>query len=274
MASSDSSSSAEIFLEKIGLEKYRSRFESQGYNTAFDLCLIEEEDLDHIIIRDPDDRAKILEAAAVLDIEEWLKHLGLTEYLDRFRAEGIKNVRDLKNVEFTEELLNSLEIMIPGHRKRVKWSATFLKWHKAAEPDTSTVVLGYWGQPPDMEDNQHPFLCVPGYLKSDTGENARSSELIHFIVDSGSDVVTASEKIIADLQLEYIRDVESRGAHSAADRSLYRGVIKLGSEEFAVEVMPEAVSSVGNVVMRKFKHYITETLHRWLKDDKPEEETK
>lgn len=51
-----------IFLEQIGLEKYLSRFNSQGYDRAFDLCLIEEEDLDHLIIRDPDDRAKILEA--------------------------------------------------------------------------------------------------------------------------------------------------------------------------------------------------------------------
>jgi len=31
-------------------------------------------------------------------------------------------------------------------------------------------VLGYWGQPPEMENNQYPFLCVPGYLKSDIGD--------------------------------------------------------------------------------------------------------
>lgn len=49
-------------------------------------------------------------------------------------------------------------------------SATFLKWRKAQEPDTRQVVLGYWGQPPGMENNQYPFLCVPGYLKSDIGD--------------------------------------------------------------------------------------------------------
>lgn len=38
--------------------------------------------------------------------------------------------------------------------------------------------------------------------------------------------------------------------------------------------MPEVVNSVGNVVMRKFKHYITQTLHRWLVEEKPEEEEK
>lgn len=57
-----SRNSVEIFLDKIGLERYRARFESQGYDTVFDLCLIEEEDLSLLSIRDPIDRAKILEA--------------------------------------------------------------------------------------------------------------------------------------------------------------------------------------------------------------------
>lgn len=48
--------------------------------------------------------------------------------------------------------------------------ATFLKWHSAKEPDTRVVVLGYWGQPSGLKDNPHPFLCVQGHLKSDTGE--------------------------------------------------------------------------------------------------------
>lgn len=52
----------EIFLDKIGLQTYRTRLESQGYQTVFDLCLIEEEDLNLLNIRDPNDRAKILEA--------------------------------------------------------------------------------------------------------------------------------------------------------------------------------------------------------------------
>lgn len=42
-----------------------------------------------------------------------------------------------------------------------------------------------------------------------------------------------------------------------------------GSGLFFSQVMPEVVNSVGNVVMRQFKHYITETRHRWLKEDKP-----
>ena len=38
------------------------------------------------------------------------------------------------------------------------------------------------------------------------------------------------------------------------------------------QVMPEVVNSVGNVVMRQFKHYITENIHRWLKEDRSLEE--
>jgi len=36
--------------------------------------------------------------------------------------------------------------------------------------------------------------------------------------------------------------------------------------------MPEVVNSVGNVVMRQFKHYISQKWHRWLKEEKSLEE--
>lgn len=267
-------SAVENFLEKIGLESYRTRFLSQGYDTIIDLCLLDEDDLDSLSIQEPVERYKILDAASCIDVADWLQHLGLDNencYLERLRAEGITTIRDVKSREWSDELLDSLEIMIPGHRKRVTSAATFLKWHSAEEPDTRVVVLGYWGQPPGLEDNPYPFLCVPGHLKSDTGEGARSSELTVFIVDSGSDVVTATESLIANLQLEYLRNVDSRGPYSAADKPLYRGVLKLGTEEFEVEVIPEKLASVGHAVMRKFKHYIDGKFHRWLKEDKPEE---
>ena len=57
--------------------------------------------------------------------------------------------------------------------------------------------------------------------------DAHCSKLIHFIVDSRSDVETSSESWKAELQLAYLHNVESRGAHSAADRPLFKGVIKL-----------------------------------------------
>lgn len=70
-------------------------------------------------------------------------------------------------------------------------------------------------------------------------QDARSSELTEFIVDSGSDVVTATESLIQSLQLEYLRNVDSRGPYSTANKPLYRGILKLGTEEFEVEVGDE-----------------------------------
>ena len=57
-----SGSSVENFLDKIGLQRYQARFKSQGFDTVFDLCLLEEEDLYLMSIRDPTDRTTILEA--------------------------------------------------------------------------------------------------------------------------------------------------------------------------------------------------------------------
>ena len=56
------------FLEKIGLEKYGRRLESQGFNTALDLCLIDEDDLNSISITDQEDRAKIIQGGRKADI--------------------------------------------------------------------------------------------------------------------------------------------------------------------------------------------------------------
>ena len=54
-------------------------------------------------------------------------------------------------------------------------AASFLKQYSETaglvSGSLASVVIGYWGQPPDMTDNIHPFLCVPGYLKSESGES-------------------------------------------------------------------------------------------------------
>ena len=54
------------FLEKIGLERYTQRLTSQGYENAFDICLLDEKDLDRLRVLDSTDRWKILEAGKVL----------------------------------------------------------------------------------------------------------------------------------------------------------------------------------------------------------------
>ena len=61
-----------------------------------------------------------LKLAAELDIQLWLKHLGLEDYLNEFKREGILTVKDLQTRSITDDLLDALEVMIPGHRKRLK----------------------------------------------------------------------------------------------------------------------------------------------------------
>ena len=58
----ESGNVVKIFLEKINLEKYSGRLVGQGYQTALDLCLLNEEDLNLISITDKEDREKILQA--------------------------------------------------------------------------------------------------------------------------------------------------------------------------------------------------------------------
>ena len=51
-----------VFLEQINLDKYYEKFDSHGYDTVFDLFLLEDKDLDSLNIVDQEDRATILEA--------------------------------------------------------------------------------------------------------------------------------------------------------------------------------------------------------------------
>lgn len=49
------------FLSDISLEIYENRFTGQGYNSSFDLYILNEKDLEKLEIRDETHRRKILE---------------------------------------------------------------------------------------------------------------------------------------------------------------------------------------------------------------------
>ena len=67
------------FLEKINLEKYSGRLVGQGYQTALDLCLLNEEDLNLISVTDKEDREKILQAGRKSNI--YLYDLYTTKFM-------------------------------------------------------------------------------------------------------------------------------------------------------------------------------------------------
>ena len=63
--------------------------------------------------------------AGEMDIELCFDYLQLQSYVDHFKTVGIKTVRDLKNRTITDDLLDCLEVMVPGDRKRVKWAGNY-----------------------------------------------------------------------------------------------------------------------------------------------------
>lgn len=66
-------------------------------------------------------------------------------------------------------------------------SAQFLKWHSSQELEGNEVAIGYWGQPPEMRECKHPFLIVPGYLKSSKGDGT-----LLFLIMIAKQVITAT----------------------------------------------------------------------------------
>lgn len=55
-----------------------------------------------------------------IDIRTWLVHHGLEMYEEHFIRKNIKTIGDMKKISVTDDLMNhDLEIMIPGHRKRL-----------------------------------------------------------------------------------------------------------------------------------------------------------
>ena len=100
--------------------------------------------------------------------------------------------------------------------------------------DDNVVAEGYWSRPGPLGTCQHDFLCVDGYLK---GEGEKTSDSITFMVDTGSDVITARPETLKDLELPYKGRVQSRGAHADREMDLYQAILVIGGHEMEVEVI-------------------------------------
>lgn len=58
-----------------------------------------------------------------------------------------------------------------------------------------------------------------------------------FMVDSGSDVVTARQEILNRLDLELIGTIQSRGVHTTVEKQLYKAMLVIGNHEVEIEVI-------------------------------------
>lgn len=126
-----------------------------------------------------------------------------------------------------------------------------------------TVAVGYWAKPESLKGATSDFLCVQASLRGEKDPNAPSCQL-EFMVDSGSDVVTCRPEMLHKLGARLMGKIESRGIHATVEKEIYRGYLQLGGQVVPVEVMPESYESIGNSVMKHFKHYITGHSHFWL----------
>uniref|UniRef100_A0A0L8HQ18 Uncharacterized protein n=1 Tax=Octopus bimaculoides TaxID=37653 RepID=A0A0L8HQ18_OCTBM len=112
---------------------------------------------------------------------------------------------------------------------------------------------------PDEEIYDDLEITLPGHKKR--------LERAEFMVDSGSDVVTLRKDIVEKLDLKELGNVRSKGVHASMHKTLYEAKLKLGSVELKIEVISEEYNSLGNRVLRCFRHYITGSRHIWLKGD-------
>ena len=58
------------------------------------------------------------------DISAWLLYYKLQDYEKHFRRLEINTLHDLKKQPMCDDLMNELEVMIPGHRKRLSMAGT------------------------------------------------------------------------------------------------------------------------------------------------------
>ncbi|EDV21272.1 uncharacterized protein TRIADDRAFT_60127 [Trichoplax adhaerens] len=228
-------------LQPIGLyDRYHSRFESQGYDCEEDLCMLDESDLDQMQIKNPTDRCEILAAAKTYcrsgsgEVYHWLRQFALEKYHSKIVQLGYDSLRKCKQIVKVDDFMDEVEIMIPGHRKRIARMIEKLKEGnvRITEPE-EPLGVGSWIKPEALSNAKHEFLCI----KAAVGSPEEDSMYIQksFLIDTGSDVVTLQPEIVEILGLNIIRTVTSHGVHSTVEKQLYAGVFKIKDIELEIE---------------------------------------
>ncbi|ESO95047.1 hypothetical protein LOTGIDRAFT_232164 [Lottia gigantea] len=263
------------FLQKLGLPQYYDTFVNKGYDMETDLLELDDQDLNLMGIINKGHRSVIKSQALnhgltpEYKLYEWLKENGLDYYFVNFINGELVNLDDIAKLHLPDEkLYDELEILLPGHQKRLRTAVRKLrKKRRGMSPEFETPVTeGWWGKPEFLQEAKYDFLCVDAILSS-SKENAFGSERLQFMVDSGSDVVTVRQEVLDRLDLELIGPIQSRGVHASRTKNLYRAHLLIGNEELEIEVMGETYDSIGSRVIRHFRHYISGGRHVWLKGD-------
>ncbi|GFQ71278.1 ankyrin repeat and SAM domain-containing protein 1A [Trichonephila clavata] len=123
----------EEWLKSLDLAIYTTNFVENGYDDIDFLGgnILEDDDLVDMNVSNKDHRKKILESCHSLpalkpisegqapeSVGEWLRSLHLDQYIDTFRRNGYTDMDRTKKL-WDVELKSILEIIKPGHRKRI-----------------------------------------------------------------------------------------------------------------------------------------------------------
>ncbi|XP_050398092.1 uncharacterized protein LOC126816006 [Patella vulgata] len=263
------------FLQELGLPQYYEAFVTKGYDMETDLLDLNDDDLDEMRITQKEHRVVLKRKASQHCLSQeyrlhvWLQENGLDYYFVNFVNGELTDFEEIAQMKLPDEkIFDELEIMLPGHKKRLTKAVLELRRkRRSMSPEfESPVTEGWWGKPEFLQEAKYDFLCVDALLSS-TKDNVDDSQRLQFMVDSGSDVVTVREEILQKLDLELIGPIQSRGVHASKTKNLYKATLLIGNEELEIEVMGETYDSIGSRVIRHFRHYISGGRHVWLKGD-------
>ncbi|CAG5121287.1 unnamed protein product [Candidula unifasciata] len=261
-----------IFLAGLGLLKYHEMFTIKGFDDESDIPYLTVFDLENtIMITSRSDISTILANARMYRpssehaVYAWLCSNSLGYYFISFMQSELTDLRKIAQLSLpNEELYDELEIVLPGHRKRLERAVQRLKLEQVNNAAAETPVsYGWWGKPECLPQAKFDFLCVRASLLS--SHDAQNSATVDFMIDSGSDVSTVQEDTLKKLNLELIGPVYSCGIHGGNHTNLYKGRLKLGDQLLDIEVMGSNYDSLGSRVVRHFRHVIDGHRHIWLK---------
>ncbi|XP_033625717.1 uncharacterized protein LOC117288950 [Asterias rubens] len=114
------------FLGPLGLLQYAEIFQIKGYDVESDFCSLNTGDLDAMNITHAGHRETILQAATnyqpseEFEVFQWLRDNGIDHYFGNFIRSNYTTLRQVSIMELTSEVLHELEVLLPGHRKRLK----------------------------------------------------------------------------------------------------------------------------------------------------------
>ncbi|XP_020917830.1 uncharacterized protein LOC110255115 isoform X1 [Exaiptasia diaphana] len=250
----------------LGMSHMCNRFLSLGYDQLQDVIYLKKDQIESLIVN-PGESTKFLrrlyEERKVVSL--WLQELGLRNYQEALFSCGLTSLKSFIGVTVQSVEISGITNCV--HQRRLLRAVQIL-----AESFISrdAVGIGEWSAHGQAKGGRlGHFLCLTAHvhkkINKDTPTSPTLIRPVRFLVDSGSDVVTLRPGIIRDLNLEPIGTAKQTGASGVIiDTCIYSACVKIGEKTVPVEVVSDAMDSLGTPVLRHFNHLIHNDKHFWL----------